>query len=168
MVERLRALLERPLAPAVGRAILVLALATSLGFAAVALLGGAGGRPGGDAPRRRPAIARLPVSESADSDPSPLSQRVARQDAQDRQGTSAHRLAIRELAAHRALQDVPWHRGGVSIELVGVKGAKAALAVEGPSILAARRGWGGFLRRHRDDGRSYLPRFRAPRRGGRP
>jgi hypothetical protein len=164
MAERLRALVERPLGPATGRAIPLLALAVGLGFAVVALLGGIDA----SAPMHGAATARSPVRRPASSGPSPRSPLIARQDPQDRRGTTAHRLALREVVAHRALQHLPWHRGGVSIELVGAKGAEAVLDVEGPSLLAARRGWSRFLGRRRDDERSYIPRFRISSEGARP
>jgi hypothetical protein len=56
----------------------------------------------------------------------------------------------------------------VSIGLVGARGAQAVLAVNGPSLVADRRGWACFLRLYRDDGRSYVPRFQIRRKGARP
>jgi hypothetical protein len=145
---------------------LVLALAASIGFAAVALLGGLGDRPGavaqvdqGVSPRQgeaghSPAVA--PVSSAE----------VARQDRQDRRGSAVHRRALAEVAAHRALQHVPYRSGGVSIELVGARWGRALLRVEAPTVGAARRSWRAFLRRFHDPGAAYVVRFEgAPRRG---
>lgn len=165
MAERLRTLLERPLDPSVARAMPVLALAVSIGFAAVALMGGVGSRP-----VAVPAEHRVAATPTVGAIPRriPLPRlRIAGQDAQDRPRTDAHERAVREADDHRALQHVPWRQGGVSVEMIGAEDDKAVLAVEAPDLRAARRGWIRFLHRFRDDGRSYLPRFRATD-GGRP
>jgi hypothetical protein len=155
----------------------MLALAVSTGFA-VLVLRGVVGR---DAPHASPTstlasidrspsptvtAGRLPASDGR-GEAEDRGHRVAGQDRQDRPGTEAHRRARRESVRHRALQHVPWRWGGVSVELVGAKDGKAVLVIEGPSIAAARREWSRFLHRYRDDGRSYLPRFRAGRGGER-
>jgi hypothetical protein len=85
----------------------------------------------------------------------------AHQDPQDHPGSAAHRRATREIADHRALQHVPYRAGGVAIDLVGARGDRAVLAVRATTRAAARRGWRAFLRRYRDDGHSYFPRFRT-------
>lgn len=168
MVERLRTLLERPLDPSVARAILMLALAASIGFAAVVLLGGVGDRPaavaqGDHGASRRRAGARH-ARRLAPASPA----EVAGQDREDRPGTVVHRRALEEVAAHRALQHVPYRAGGVSIELVGARRGRAVLQVDAPTIVAARIGWRRFLRRFDDPGRAYLPRFGpGGRRGSR-
>ncbi|MBS1863146.1 MAG: hypothetical protein JSS68_15715 [Actinobacteria bacterium] len=167
MVERLRALLERPLDPSVARSMLVLALAVGIGFAAVALIGGVGDRPDDVRPLQRDAWVGASAPDHAPSTSPPRSRQIVGQDAQDRPGTKAHRRAVREVDGHRALQHVPWRRGRVSVELVGAVGGRAALAVRGPDVRAARRGWTRFLGRYHDDGSSYLPRFRATK-GARP
>jgi len=159
MVERLRALLERPLDPSVARAILMLALAASIGFAAVVLLGGVGDRPTailavGHEPARRRAGSGHPAPA-----PPVTAAEVAGQDRQDRPATEVHRRARQEVAAHRALQHVPYRAGGVSVALVGARRGQALLRVEGSTVAAARRGWRGFLRRFHDDGEAYLPIF---------
>jgi hypothetical protein len=163
VVERLRALLERPIDPPVARATLALAVATSVGFAIVALLGGIGDRPSGRAQTARTAPVRAEAVEQAGAIPAPSSGMVSRQDAQDRAGTRTHRRASREVAEHRALQHVPYRAGGVSIELVGAERGRAVLLVKAPTVAAARRGWGRFLRRFDDPGRAYLPRFEGSR-----
>lgn len=161
MVERLRTLLERPLDPSLARAMLVLALALSIGFAAAALLGGVGDRPAVEAGADRDSsLPRVHAGHLQPASPATAAE-LAGQDRQDRPGTSAHRRALEEVAAHRALQHVPYRAGAVSIELVGARRGRALLRVEAPTIGAARRGWRGFLRRFDDDGHAYLPRFEA-------
>ena len=81
------------------------------------------------------------------------------QDPQDRRGSALARRSGRELASHRALQHVPYRREAVSIALVGARGTRAVLRVSAPTLTAARRSWRSFLRRYRDSGRAYLPRF---------
>lgn len=161
MVERLRTLLERPLDPSVARAMLVLALAASIGFAAVALLAGIGDRP----PPVADAGHGSSLHRAGAGDPRvvapPSSAEVAGQDRQDRPGTAAHRRALGEVASHRALQHLPYRAGGVSIMLVGARRGRALLRVEAPTVGAARRGWRDFLRRFRDQGSAYVPRFEA-------
>jgi hypothetical protein len=172
VVERLRALLEHPLDPRLARVIVVLAAAVTLGFAALGLLAGGGAsrvpatrpRPSGSAGAAWPATAR---SARGSGSPRAIATRPPRQDPQDRPGSAAQRRAQRELATHRALQHVPYRRGGVSIDLVGARGERAVLGVRAASIAVAHRGWRSFLRRYRDDGRAYLPRFRARGRGSR-
>lgn len=166
MVERLRTLLERPLDPSVSRAMLVLALAASVGFAAVALLGGVGDRPSpvahaghGSSPHRA-GPGHSPAAAA------PRSAEVAGQDRQDRPGTAAHRHALGEVASHRALQHVPYRAGDLSIELVGAVRGRAVLRVNAPTLHAAKVGWRGFLRRFHDTGSAYLPHFAGgPDRG---
>jgi hypothetical protein len=161
VAERLRALLERPLDPHLARAVVALAGTVTLGFAALGLLAGGGadhgpllhphppgsGRPAVIAPPARALGLRKSTSPQ--------------QDPQDRPGSVARRRAERELATHRAFQHVPYRRGGVAIDLVGAHGDRAVLAVWAASRAAAHRGWHAFLRRYRDDGRAYIPVFRA-------
>lgn len=163
MVERLRALLERPLDPGVSRAMLALALAAAVGFAGVVLLAGLGDGTGRRTPitEETPPAGRVPATQGR---PARARAVVARQDAQDRPGTEAHRRAVREAAGHRALQHVPYSAGPVSVQLVGAVRGKAILRVEASSIRAARHGWRQFLRRFDDAGTAYVPRFEG---GGR-
>lgn len=167
-MNRLRALLDMPLDPAVGRAVLVLAGAVCGGLAALILLGATGPQA---VTSTRPA-ARIPVAQApsgVEATHRPVfeagSRAAARsrpsQDPQDRPGTGAHRRAERELISHRAPQYVPWHRGGVTISLVGAREAKAVLEVQAATVGVARRGYGAFLRSFRDDGRAYLVRIVA-------
>jgi hypothetical protein len=170
VAERLRALLEDPLDARVARAALALAAGALLGFAAVTALGLAGTH-GGRAPdpvrsdrvvAGRPSASIGPVpSASAGRAPAPAAGH--RQDPQDRPGTAAHRRAERELAGHRTLQHLPYRRAGLAVELVGARGRRAVLAVSAPTLREARRGYRRLLRRWGDDGRAYLPRFRAAR-----
>ncbi len=162
MIERLRALLERPLDPALSRAMLALALAVGTGFAIVVLLAGSGIYPGTGRSRAvRPAPPREEQTVRAHPVPVPGPGEVAGQDAQDRRSTAPHRRATREVAEHRALQHVPYEEGTVSVKLVGVLRGRAVLEVEGPSIGAAHRGWRRFLLRFDDHGGAYVPRFEA-------
>jgi hypothetical protein len=165
LVERLRALLERPLDPEVSRAMLWLALAAALGLAVVVLLAGIDHGTGLGTPtaktttpaRKVPAVPRRPVPHRAE---------VVAQDAQDRPGTEAYRRAAREVAGHRALQHVPYTAGAVSVQFVGAVRGKAVLRVEAPSIRAARHGWRLFLHRFEDLGTAYVPRFEGGGRRG--
>lgn len=162
MIERLRALLDRPLEPSVARAVLALALAVGIGLATVVALAGIG---------RQPSIERAArmstSSEGRPAVPMPGPSEMPAQDPQDRPGSEAHRRAAAELADHRALQHVPFEEDGVSIYLVGARGGRAVLRVDAATNAEARHGWQIFLRRYRDDGRSYLPSFHAAK-GGRP
>jgi hypothetical protein len=168
-VRRLRALAGRPVDPEVARAVVVLALALAVGLAGLVGLSAGGG---GDAGSARPAPASMsatPTTVRPSSTPSPVISGAhrRRQDPQDRPGTAAHRRAMHELASHRALQHVPWHRQEVAISLIGARRGKAVLAVVGPTLAADRRGRREFLRRYRDDGRSYLFRLRLAKGGRR-
>ena len=131
---RLRALIERPVDPEVARWVVSLALLVTIGVACLVALSATDGsvtRPGHEVDRAGPAVDR-PVALSPNVD----RRHHGRQDPQDRPGTSAHRLAERELATHRALQHVPWRGEGVSISLVGARAGKAVLAVEGSALAA--------------------------------
>lgn len=160
MIERLRALLDRPLEPAVARAVLALALAVGVGLATVVALAGLD---------RQPSIERTATtptsSESRPAVPAPGPSERPAQDPQDRPGSEAHRRAAAELADHRALQHVPFERDGVSIDLVGARGTRAVLRVGAATKAAARHGWHDFLRRFHDSGEAYVPLFegRNPR-----
>lgn len=162
MSGRLRDQAERPVTPGVPRAILATALAVTAGLGCLVAVGVGGHRdplpghhdPAGE-PRRVPARPALADPDDA------ATHLTRRQDPLDRPGTAAHRRADRELVSHRALQHVPWHRGAVSIRLVGAKGERAVLSVAGPDRATERRAWASFLHRYGDEGRSYLPRFRS-------
>lgn len=170
MTGRLRELAERPVSPGVVRAILATALAATAGLGCVVSLGlGAHRRPWVDHDRGNLAELRpdRPAGPPVEPQAPPDDPARRRQDLLDRPGTPAHRRADRELATHRALQHVPWHRGGVSVGLSGAKGAEAILSVSGPTVGTDRRAYRAFLRRFHDDGRSYLPRFEIAT-GGRP
>jgi hypothetical protein len=167
VIARLRTLRDRPLDPGITRALVVLAGAVCAGLALLVGLGLLTPRP------TRPPSSRAPVARSArTARPSvvgrPTPARIPRtdrpaQDPQDRPGSGAAAHARRELATHRALQEVPWHRGGLSVELVGARAGKAVVEVRAETIAAARRGYRRFLRHFDDPGRAYLPKFR--RRG---
>jgi hypothetical protein len=163
MVDRLRALLDRPLDPSAARAILVLASAILLGLAALfALAGGEPDRPTSQEDWPPAASSPVPVApvevegEAAGHRPP-----ARRQDPQDIEGSAAARRVGRALRSHRALQHVPYMQGGVTIALVGARGSRAVLRVSAPTIPSARRGWRRFLRRDRDSGRAYVPVFKA-------
>jgi hypothetical protein len=174
VVERLRALAERPLDPRAGRAVIVLAAAIFAGLALLVMLAGAthdraprerGDRvahpaPAGPLPRQAPltAFPRQLRGVSARRRGRPM------QDPQDRHGSAAARRAMRELSSHRALQHVPYRHGVLSIVLIGARGRRALLEVSAPTLAAASRGWRRFLRRYGDAGRTYLPLFRDRRR----
>jgi hypothetical protein len=171
MIDRLRALLDCPLDPSAARAILALASAILVGFAALFVLAGSGqDRQSSTAERPRsitstPASA-IPTTASGGERSNPRSS-TPRQDPQDVQGSAAARRAAQALRAHRALQHVPYRDGQLAIALVGAHGGRAVLRVSAPTVRAARQGWRGFLRRYRDSGRAYLPVFDAPVKGRR-
>ncbi len=164
MVDRLRALLDRPLDPSAARAIVALASAILLGLAALfALAASEAGRP--PSPEVRPATAfpfapSAPV-EAAEEEAAENRLPTRRQDPQDRKGAAAARRAAHALRSHRALQHVPYRDGDVTVALVGAKGSRAVLRVSASTVSAARRGWHRFLSRYRDFGRAYVPIFRA-------
>lgn len=162
MIERFRTFLDRPLDPAAGRAILALATATLVGFAAVFLL--AGGEPHGVEPASvtsSPTIA-APDVDQLDFDAGGSDQaQLPEQDPQDRPGSAAARRAARALRERRALQHVPYSLGAVSIVLVGADRGRAVLRVSAPTRAEARRGWHEFLDRFGDRGSSYKPQFVA-------
>ena len=91
---------------------------------------------------------------------------IGAQDPQDRSASVAGRRAARALAAHCALQHVPYHHGRLAVELTAAHNGRAVLTVTAPTLNRARAGWRRFLARYHDPGRAYLPRFRALRRGG--
>ncbi len=168
MVDRLRALLDRPLDPSAARAILVLASAILLGLAALfALAASEPGRPGSQGVRpaaASPSATVAPV-EAVEGEAAEDRPPTHRQDPQDRKGSAAARRAAHALRSHRALQHVPYRDGEVTVALAGAKGSRAVLRVSASTVPAARRGWHRFLSRYRDSGRAYVPVFRAT--GGR-
>lgn len=174
MIDRLRFLLDRPLDPLAARAVVVFATAILLGFAALFVLGAS--ETGGPVKAGQPAVTRSASGLSsrapeieAPSSASSSAPRPQQQDPQDQQGSPAAGRAAKSMRSHRALQHVPYRSGLLTVRLVGAHGDKAVVAVSAPTIAAARRGWRRFLRRYRDDGGAYLPRFKAgprPARGG--
>ena len=160
MIERLRALRDRPLDPELARTVTLVALSVALGLVVVAILAGVDGGPS-----RTPVTARVHAAgpEARRSAGDGLAD-VPAQDPQDRIGTAAHRRAARELAEHRALQHVPFTERGVSIELVGARGGRALLRVEAPTLRGGRRASRAFLARFHDPGTAYLPIFQANRK----
>lgn len=161
MLERFRALLERPLAPAAGQAVVTCAAAVFLGLGVLATVGhlDGGERPALEAPAAAPSPTDVPAPAAV---PVPVHRR---QDPQDVPGSEAAQRAAAALRERRGLQHVPYRRGELTIELVGARGGKAVLRVSAPDVAAARRGWQEFLRRYRDDGRAYLWIFEAKHRG---
>ena len=170
MVDRLRALLDRPLDPSGARAILALASAILLGLAALFVLAGSEPeRPTSRAARPpAPSSPALVVPVEVEGEAAGHRPPTRRQDPQDIEGSAAARRAARALRSHQALQHVPYTQGGVTIALVGARGSRAVLRVSAPTVPGARRGWRRFLRRYRDSGRAYVPVFRttARTRGG--
>jgi hypothetical protein len=165
MIDRLRFLLDRPLDPLAARAVVVFATAILLSFAALFVLGSgessgppaAGEQASSPPPPRSGRSHDAPVLE-AQSPAAPRPPR-RRQDPQDEKGSAAATRAAKVLRSHRALQHVPYRRGAFTVHLVGVARGRAVLAIDAPTISAARRGWRRFLRRYGDSGRSYVPRF---------
>lgn len=166
MVDRLSALLDRPLDPSAARAILVLSSAIFLGVAALFVLaGGEDERPTSQEERPAAVSPSAPGAPIGEVDDQAAEHRpTRRQDPQDEKGSAAARRAARALRTHRALQHVPYRDGAVTVTLAGARKSRAVLRVSGPTVRAARNGWHRFLRRYRDSGRAYVPVFRA--RGG--
>ncbi|HEX4669288.1 MAG TPA: hypothetical protein VH275_04855 [Solirubrobacterales bacterium] len=163
MVDRLRVLLEEPLDPRVGRAIVVLASAIVLGFAALFVLAAHESDTRVEAPMKAqstsdppPAeLERTPVEGAAPAAPR------RRQDPQDQKGSIAARRAARALASHRVLQHVPYRSGELKVDLVGARGHRAVLRVSANTVQTARASWPRLLRRYRDSGRAYIAIFRG-------
>jgi hypothetical protein len=161
MIDRLRFLLDRPLDPRAGRAILVLASAILVGFAG--LFGLAADKSGPmSSPEARPPAVSSPAPLAPDKEGMAVQRPpLSRQDPQDKRGSAPARRAAHALRLHRALQHVPYRSAGVVINLVGARGQTAVLRVSAATIRVARRGWHHFLRRYRDSGKAYLPIFDA-------
>lgn len=164
MIDRLRALLDRPLDPSAARAIMVFASAVLVGFAGLFVL--AVGQP------ERPISAGRPSPAAASPSPgapiqavegNPVEGQAAprRQDPQDVEGSIAARRADRALRSHRAIQHVPYRSEGLTIDLIGAHGRRVVLRIRAATVQAARRGWRHFLRRYRDSGDAYLPIFQS-------
>jgi hypothetical protein len=165
MVDRLRALLDRPLDPSAARAILVLASAILVGLAALFVLAASEpDRPTSQEVRPAAASPSAPV-EAVEDEAAEDRLPTHRQDPQDRRGSAAARRAAHALRSHRALQHVPYRDGEVTVALAGAKGSRAVLRVSASTVPAARKGWHRFLSRYRDSGRAYVPIFRVT--GGR-
>lgn len=164
MPDRFRAFLDRPLDPRAARAVLVLALASFVGFAAVALVGlGTEDGRGSSTSAATPAPSSTPPAGGSNGRSRAT---VPRQDPQDRLGTAAAQAARGELRSHRALQHVPYRDDGVLIDLVGARHGRALLLVRGGDLTAARRGWQRFLDRYDDEGADYRPIFHSGGRDG--
>jgi len=171
MIDRLRALLDRPLDPSAARAILVFASAILVGFAALLVLAAAGKPdPQANTARRPSSIAAPPAVDPAARPVGGAAERrlpAPRQDPQDIGGSAAARRASRALRSHRALQHVPYRGGDLRIDLIGARGNRAVLRVDAATARAARQGWHRFLRRYRDSGQAYVPVFEARAKGRR-
>jgi len=165
MVDRFRALLDEPLEPRVGRAVVAFASAIMLGFAALFVLAASepeGARVAEPSPVHSEAPATAPDPAPARSEPVPPPRR--RQDPQDQEGSAASRRAERALGSRRALQHVPYRSGRLTVELVGARGNRAVLRIGASTVRAAREGWHRFLRRYHDSGRAYVPVFSSAAR----
>jgi hypothetical protein len=170
MVDRLRALLDRPLDPSAARAILVLASAILVGLAALFVLAAREpGRPPVSTQERASSIGSPSAGVSVDANGAHVDGRRSspRQDPQDVAGSAAARRASRALRSHRALQHVPYRDGEIEIALVGARGSRAVLRVSAATVRVGRRGWDRFLQRYGDSGRAYVPIFKAGNRSTR-
>lgn len=165
MVDRLRALLDRPLDPSAARAILIIASGIFLGLAALFIL--ASSEPDSTASQGRPpsldASSAAPVEEGEGDAERTQPTLHGRQDPQDIAGSVAAERAARALRSHRALQHVPYRSGDLAIVLIGARGPRALLRVTASTLPAARGGWRRFLRRYGDPGEAYIPVFRSKR-----
>lgn len=165
MIDRLRALLDRPLDPSAARAILVFASAILVGFACLFVL--AAGEPHPPVAQHRPAPAAsspgptAPAETIEGGEPVQPPSTHPRQDPQDIDGSAAAHRAARALRSHRAIQHVPYRDGEIKIGLVGARGSRAVLRVSAPTLDEAQRGWHRFLARYGDSGKAYAPIFKA-------
>jgi hypothetical protein len=164
VIDRLRALLDRPLDPSASRAILVLASAILVGFAGLFVL--AAGQSDAPTPPSHPSRVTSSPSPAAaiqqvEDNSAEGQAALHRQDPQDVEGSIAARRADRALRSHRALQHVPYRSVGLTIDLIGAHGRRAVLRIRAATVQAARRGWRNFLRRYRDSGHAYLPVFQS-------
>jgi hypothetical protein len=166
MVDRLRVLLDRPLNPRAGRAVVVLAAAISLGFAGLGVLAGTAEHGSSSVSVvARGEVPTAPVSEAGALPIEASAPRQAhhRQDPQDDRESAAGRRAESALRSHRALQHVPFHGVGIAVTLAGARHGRAVLVVSAPTVASAHRGWRRFLRRFGDAGSAYVPIFKASR-----
>jgi hypothetical protein len=188
MIDRLRALLDRPLDPRHARAVVVIASCLTVTFALLVGLGvisgslptdhadrGPAGRHSPSAPPSPPSeslspeeepspsmgSSSTPASPGADPSAGPIDRAPSTQDPQDDQRSRAGLDAAGENDSHRALQHLPYRRGPVSISLVGAERGKAVLRVTARTRRGARTAWRRFLRRFDDDGSAYRPVFRG-------
>lgn len=162
MIDRLRALLDRPLDPSAARAILVFASAILVGFGALFVL--AAREPDQPTSPGHPSVAAAPPcpvvsTQVVEGNPAEDHAAPRRQDPQDVEGSRAARRADRALRSHRAIQHLPYRRGELAITLAGARGDRALLRVSAPNLRAAHRGWRAFLRRYHDRGKAYIARF---------
>jgi hypothetical protein len=170
MIDRLRAVLDRPLDPSAARAILVFASAILVGCAGLFVLAAA--QPDPPTSPRNPSVpAALPspgiTTQAVEGHPAEDQAAPHRQDPQDVEGSLAARRTDQALRSHRAIQHVPYRHGELAIDLVGARGDRALLRVSASSLHAARRGWRAFLRRYHDRGKAYIARFALRGRGRR-
>lgn len=168
MVDRLRALLDRPLDPRAGRAIVALATAMALGLPGLVVLAGGTDQVSRSAPAFDRGAAQVHSAFNSgagallvEARPSSSGKTHRRQDPQDDRGSAAARHAGRALKSHRALQHVPYHHGGLSVVLVGARHGRAVLLTRAATLPAAHRGLRRFLNRYHDSGSAYLSHFVA-------
>jgi hypothetical protein len=166
MIDRLRALLDRPLDPSAARAILAFASAILVGIAGLFVLGASEQDRQSSTAGRPASIASPPAfpTEAKGGERIEPRSSTRRQDPQDVKGSTSARRAARALRSHRALQHVPYRDGQLAVVLAGARGGRAVLRVSAPTVREARRGWHRFLRRYRDSGRAYVPVFNAAAR----
>jgi hypothetical protein len=163
MIERLHALLDRPLDPSAARAILVFASAILVGIAGLFVLAASEQDRQSSTAERPASIASPPAFpvEAKGGERSEPRSSTRRQDPQDVKGSAAARRAARALRSYRALQHVPYRSERLTVDLVGVHGRRAVLRIRAATVQAARRAWRDFLRRYRDSGHTYLPIFQS-------
>ncbi len=172
MIDLVRGLLDRPLDPRHARAIVAVASCLTLTFAALVgfgvILGSRPTAPETGARSGDPAIPTAPPPAAAEGSPHGSDEGPTRpgarrpedhQDPQDRRGSPAYRRARRTLREHRALQHLPFRGRGLSITVIGADHGRAIVRIVAATVREAKRRWRVFLRRFRDDGHSYEPRF---------
>ena len=167
MVDRLRALLDRPLDPRAGACGGRPRHRDPARLRSLFVLGGERARSCGSLSRATPSRAppqphlslRLRPGRSVPPDRAAARPALADRTPRTRRAAPPRRRAARTLRSHRALQHVPYRRG----ESDGRAGRGARRAGGASSQRAdhsgARSGWQRFLRRYGDTGRAYVPLF---------
>jgi hypothetical protein len=173
VIDLIRNLLDRPLDPRLARAVVMLAITVTFAFAMLVTFGVIAGSVPSEVEDRGNRATRAPSTPPTESAEAPRGESEEgastrpgdrprpEQDPQDRPGTEDYRRGREELRAHRALQHLPYERGGVAIVLAGADRGRAVVRVTAGTVGRAKQEWRAFLARYRDGGEAYEPRFAA-------